>query len=504
MKKILPYLHPFFFALYPIIELRNFNIAYVDSASLVRPILVSLLSTALMWGILRLLTREWTRSGIVTTLIVIVFFSYGHIFLQIQSTFGEMIRHRYLLLVFAALFALAVWFIFRRMKNADRLVHFLTVAGAFLTLFSLAVSIQHDFAVYQSAREVRTAMESARQEANQSNVGARPDVYVILLDAHTSAYALDKYFNYDESAFTNRLEELGFYVAQCAQSNYPATKLSVTSTFYADYHREDTLFPLYSSLVVETLRAQGYRVVTFENRSQGHFSFGEDLRLSRNQMLAGKIDLTGGLSEFEFQLLETSLARLPFDMPALIPGFDLAQQKETEFYEHYQQTFFILNELKRLPTEVEGPKLVFAHFLVPHPPFIFTADGKFDWNENEVDGYLSNVEFIDSQITGVVQEIVAKSKIPPVIIIMGDHGPSGVPSKDTPHLRMEIFNAYYVNDAARADLYPSITPVNSFRVVFNNYFGTDYPLLEDVSYHAGRFEDFIPENAVSNECMGSR
>ncbi|MCC6499411.1 MAG: sulfatase-like hydrolase/transferase [Anaerolineales bacterium] len=502
MKKILPYLHPFLFAIYPIIELRNFNIAYVDLAALARPLLVSLAATALIWGLLRLLTREWMKSGIVTTLIVIVFFAYGHVFLQIQSTFGAMIRHRYLLLIVAALFTLAVWFIFWRMKNAERLVNFLTVVGAFLALFAIAVSAQHDLAVFQSARTARAALESLRPQANQSNVGARPDVYVILLDAHTSAYALEKYFDYDESTFTDRLRELGFYVAECAQSNYPVTKLSVTSTFYADYHHDETLYPLYSSFAVETLRAQGYRVVTFENRSQGHFSFGEDLRLSRNQMLAGKVDLTGGLSEFEFELLETSLARLAFDIPTLIPGFDLAQQKETEFYEHYQQTFFILNELKRLPEEVESPKLVFAHLLVPHPPFIFTPQGKFFWNENEAAGYLSNVEFIDAQITGVVEQIIARSKTPPVIILMGDHGPSGVPRLDNPELRMSILNAYYVNDAAKADLYPSITPVNSFRVVFNNYFGTDYPLLEDVAYHTGKLGS--TENPVPNECLGSR
>lgn len=499
MKKILPCLHPFLFAIYPIVELRNFNIAYVDSAALVRPILVSLVSTALVWAVLRSLTKEWQKSGIVTTLIVIVFFSYGHVFLQIQSTFGEMIRHRYLLLIFGVLFLLAVWFVFWRMKKAETLVNFLTAAGAFLAVFSAARSVQHDLAVYQSAREIRAAMESYREEAGSSTVGERPDIYVILLDAHTSAYALDKYFGYDNSAFTNRLEELGFYVAECAQSNYPATKLSVTSTFYANYHQEPTLYPLYSSLVVETLRSQGYRVVTFENRSQGHFAFGEDLRLSRNQLLAGRVDLTGGLSEFEFKLLETSLARLAFDIPTLIPGFDLAQQKETEYYEHYQQTFFILDELKRLPA-MDGPKLVFAHFLVPHPPFIFTPEGEFLWNDNEVEGYLSNVEFIDSQIADAAEAIIAQSGAPPVILIMGDHGPSGVPSLDNPELRMSILNAYYVNDAAKAELYPGITPVNSFRVVFNNYFGTNYPLLEDTAYHAGRFADFTPENAVANEC----
>ncbi|MFN8461121.1 MAG: hypothetical protein U0X93_05055 [Anaerolineales bacterium] len=52
-------------------------------------------------------------------------------------------------------------------------------------------------------------------------------------------------------------------------------------------------------------------------------------------------------------------------------------------------------------------------------------------------------------------------------------------------------------------MYPTITPVNSFRVVFNNYFGTDYPLLDDIAYHAGRIADYTSENMVKNECVVS-
>jgi len=50
---------------------------------------------------------------------------------------------------------------------------------------------------------------------------------------------------------------------------------------------------------------------------------------------------------------------------------------------------------------------------------------------------------------------------------------------------MPILNAYALPgvDPAQA-LYPSISPVNSFRVVLNRYFGTDLPLLEDRSYFA--------------------
>jgi len=502
MRKLLPYLHPFCFALYPIFELRNYNITYVDLASLARPVLLSVLLTALLWVILRFITRNWQTSGIITTLAVISFFSYGHVFLQIESGFGTLIRHRHLVMIFGVILLLAAIYILWKVNKPEGLVNFLTVTGGILALFSIARSLQYDYSVYRSAQEWRELQNSYLKEVSDPGNTTKPDIYVILLDAHTSDYILRKDFDYNNSEFTRQLTDLGLYVAECAQSNYPVTKLSVTSLFYANYHLEPTLYPLYSSLVIETVRSQGYRVITFENRSNGHFSFAEDIRLSRNQLLAGKVDLTGGPSEFEFELLETSLARIAFDIPGLIPGFDLAEQKQTEFYEHYQQTFFILDELKRLP-EVEGPKLVFAHFLVPHSPFIFSPDGEFQWADDPQWGYLSNVEFIDSQIVPVVAEIIEKSEVPPIIVIMGDHGATGVPDNETPQMRMSILNAYYVNDQAKQDLYATITPVNSFRVIFNNYFGTDYPLLEDVSYHASKFEDFTPEFVIANECQAS-
>ena len=503
MKKSLSYLYPFLFALYPILELRNHNITYVDAASLLRPVILSVLLTALIWMLLRLLTGDWQRSCILTTLVLIAFFSYGHVFLQIESTFGILIRHRYLTLIYAGVLLLAGIFILWKVKKPDTLISFLTVTGGVLVVFSLARSIQYDLSVYQSARRSGELQNSVMEDISAGNTTQKPDIYLILLDAHTSSRTLKEQFNYDNSAFTQRLEDLGFYVAECSQSNYPITKLSVTSLFYAKYHEEPTLYPIYSSLVIETLRSRGYQVITFENRSNGHFSFAEDMRLSRNQMLLGRVDMTGGLSEFEIMLWKTSFARIAYDMPQLVPGFNVDSLQEVEYYEHIQQTFFMLDELKRMP-EMEGPTFVFAHFLVPHPPFIFTPDGEFYWAQDRAAGYVSNVQFIDAQIEAVVAEIIQQSKTPPVIIIMGDHGATGAPKLETPQRRMSILNAYYVNDQAKQDLYATITPINSFRVVFNNYFGTDYPLLEDLSYHTANMNLFTPETLIPNECQASR
>ncbi len=50
--------------------------------------------------------------------------------------------------------------------------------------------------------------------------------------------------------------------------------------------------------------------------------------------------------------------------------------------------------------------------------------------------------------------------------------------------RYSILNAYYFPGKADAGLYPGITPVNSFRVVFNTYFNQQLPLEPDRSYYS--------------------
>jgi len=52
-----------------------------------------------------------------------------------------------------------------------------------------------------------------------------------------------------------------------------------------------------------------------------------------------------------------------------------------------------------------------------------------------------------------------------------------------------ILNAYYFPDQDYSDLYDSISPVNSFRVVLNRYLGAAYPILEDLTF-GGTHEPF--------------
>jgi len=250
---------------------------------------------------------------------------------------------------------------------------------------------------------------------------------------------------------------------------------------------------------LETLRANGYTVITLENYASGHFDLAEDLRLSRHQLEFGKMNLSGGLNEFEKTMLDTSIARLFLDTE-IIPGFNENELVRLEAYEHYLQTKYSLAELPNVPT-LKSPKFVFVHILAPHIPHVFTPDGDFRYPEDaSKNGYRDNAEFIDQAILPALHEIIAGSEKPPIIILMGDHGPPAT-KFTTPEARMKILNAYFVNSNAKSKLYDSITPVNSFRIILDEYFGSDYPPLEDISYYAYQFRQLKDSPTVMpNTC----
>jgi hypothetical protein len=97
-----------------------------------------------------------------------------------------------------------------------------------------------------------------------------------------------------------------------------------------------------------------------------------------------------------------------------------------------------------------------------------------------------------------VNKILAESETTPIIIIQGDHGPVSYFGDDEiikSNMKEQhaILNAYYFPQQNYDHLYPSITPVNSFRVVFNTFFDGQYELLPDKNYfipHARPY-DFV-------------
>jgi hypothetical protein len=151
----------------------------------------------------------------------------------------------------------------------------------------------------------------------------------------------------------------------------------------------------------------------------------------------------------------------------------------------------MIDQLPQVAGASPQPKFIFAHFLIPHEPFVFEADGEVTTDPgyysgvkgsavNDIyraRGYTNQVEFISKSILAITAEILANSPEPPIIVLQGDHG-------FLPEERFMILNAYYLPGQAYQDFYPAITPVNSFRLIFNRYFGSAYELLPDLSLNS--------------------
>ncbi|MEP7134262.1 MAG: sulfatase-like hydrolase/transferase [Chloroflexota bacterium] len=482
LKKTFAYLYPFLIAIYPVLALKNFNSTYVDLASILRSLVIVLLITALVWLITFGIFRKRDLSGVITSLVMIIILAYGHVYIQIENGLGHPLRHTVLAGLFAIGLALSCWLLLKRPTAVSGTSQFLANTAVILVVMSLGQSAVNEVNRIRAAN----VLSKPDQVQTQNEASASlPDIYLIVLDGHGRSDVLQSEFGFDNSQFINRLTDMGFYVAQCSQSNYASTNYSLTSMFQMDYiqlvNGRDKLPDLKNTPFLETLRAAGYSVVTFENYASGHFDLGEDLRLSRHQFALGQIDLSGGLNEFEKIMLNTSITRLFLDTE-IIPGFNENKLVQLEYYEHYLQTKYILKKLPEIP-KLKSPKFVFVHILVPHIPHVFTPDGNFRYPDDPTkNGYRDNAMFIDDQILPVLHEVIAQSEKPPVIILMGDHGPPA--NLVSPELRMHNLDAYLVNADAKSKLYASITPVNSFRIILDEYLGSDYPLLNDVSYYA--------------------
>jgi hypothetical protein len=155
---------------------------------------------------------------------------------------------------------------------------------------------------------------------------------------------------------------------------------------------------------------------------------------------------------------------------------------------HVVATTFILDHMTDVPA-IAGPKFAYIHLFIPHYPYVFGADGQIMTdpgfysgdrgsainNTYEEMGYVNQVQYIDQRLIPILQTIIKKSKNPPILILMGDHGLVDAN-------RQTALLAYYLPGNGSAKLYPTISPVNSFRLIFNEYFGADYPLLPDQTY----------------------
>lgn len=81
----------------------------------------------------------------------------------------------------------------------------------------------------------RVALDKAPIQEDLTLPENPPDVYFFLFDSYGRSDLLYTAYGFDNSKFESQLQERGFYVASCSQSNYVRTEISLGSSLNMEY-----------------------------------------------------------------------------------------------------------------------------------------------------------------------------------------------------------------------------------------------------------------------------
>ena len=470
------------------------NINQLNPDTLFRPLVFSVIFSIVVWVGLSLLLRNLWKSALLALIVEVMFFSFGHEQRLINNipSIGPVLGSDLFLSVLdlGLLIILAVWIIRSKSKLYSVSV-IMTLTNLFLVAMPL-FQIGYHYGIDQKTMIITGSTASIPQAQ-----GDRPDIYFIILDAYSRQDLMKADFGFDNQPFVDQLSNLGFQVLQCSRSNYNATALSLSSMLNMNYETtigveanavsngENTMIPfIKNNQVRSNLEKMGYQIYTFENEFPGLEWPGTN-----------KYSVPQTESPVSRQLLPTESlfikdTALNILVDSQIGLFKQAQTSiDSPYSDHIKMVENILNKLPGTAS-LAGPKFVYAHLILPHKPFIFDAQGNIRTDTNFFklsngdpinedyyqQGYIGQVEYANSQMVRILTDILNYSQKPPVIILMGDHGYQAI---DT---HFENLMAVYLPGNHIPPFYSTISNVNVFREIFNDYFSGSYEMLPDESF----------------------
>jgi len=460
------------------------------ASAAVVPAVAMLLAWLLGYAISYLLSRDRYKAALITSLWLFLVTAFGPVSTSINAwvLFGiPLAKPTVLLTVWGLALLAGTLAILRTRADLRPLNRLAIVVGAGLFVVPLWTIARFEVTSNRTATTVNCTYSDDMDFASAIPDSA-PDIYFICLDRYASNSSLRDYFDYDNSAFTDHLSSRGFYVAQESYSNYVMTLQSLSATLSMRYidcltslmgndsvNRLPLFFMLEDYRVWRFLKAKGYLFIHAGTRFHvtAH-NPNADINYNVEQ-----------LPEFTRMYLETTMAA------PVLSKLRVLDDNRAEKYKRVNHNFARLMAVPDTP----GPKFVFGHFLIPHEPYVFDSNGGFVDSDAEAarsarDNYVGQLEYTNKRVLELVDAILQKSRKPPVIIVQSDEGPYPAGTKaaefkwesatrDECREKTRILNAMYLPGIDPAVFHPSMTPVNTFRLVFNQYFGTNYEILPD-------------------------
>lgn len=331
------------------------------------------------------------------------------------------------------------------------------------------------------------------------------DIYLIVLDGHANGRALSEVFGFDNSRFEDSLRVLGFLVPRDMRSNYVQTYLSVTSLLNFSQVTQltedlgpsstDHSLPTYlvrHNRAARFLREHGYRYVLFPSAWWAATATSPlaDVEFDPHE----GFELGYEIHRTELRLAVARSSLLRYVLPDELPQVPMVAQ--------FLRSFEGLREVPLDP----APTFTFAHLLLPHIPYILdercrplthpVADDQEADTPAQRAAYVAQVRCADRLVLELVTTLLRRSRTPPVILVVGDHGPRfadvgfyGHPARVSTAFVRERFGAlgaFYLPAGGGSAFREPVTLVNVLGDVLRYYLGAAVPRSDDAMYVSGQ------------------
>jgi hypothetical protein len=478
-------------AAYPVLFLYGQNVGELVLGELVAPLAVVVGTTAVVLIIAGVVAGDVRRAAIPVATLAVALLVQGHVstLLAPLGVPGLVRLGVWVALILGAV-VLAVVISARRLPPLTRGLNLLATVLVVLALVSIVPTEIERFGKSTSA----ATLPGSAAIGSAGSSGGNREIWYLIFDRYGSRESLERLNGWDDGPFLDSLRERGFVVAEDSHANYLKTPLSLAATLNLDYLDDlvaaqgvdsNDYNPVYERIsnhaVGRFLKQQGYEYV----------HVGSWFGRTRTSAIADRNLYETGDSDFVTTLEEASA------LPAIRWRLGLSQ-RETLHDRIYQTTRAQLDLLDELADD-PARRFVFGHVLLPHPPYVFTADGSYaDAGSNPINPEAHNgqITYLHTRMLELIDRLQARPEAErPIIILQGDEGPFPVAYAADPdnydwstasdediQIKFGILNAWFVPDDPPLDLPATISSVNTFRILFDREFGADLPILPDRSF----------------------
>ena len=505
-------IYPWLLGISPILHLYKENLGLVLDSEVIPCVLLMLLGTSIVFYIFNRLARSTQLAAASTSLCSLVFSLSGHIYVLV---FMPKSLGIWTMMILAGL--VYVIFAFRNMRSQDFFykaapsVNLIALALVALQLASLVVARVETSKFVQIYADNIPNTSPGKNAPKARDSAAKPDIYYIIPDGYPSDAWLKSTENYDNADFTRALQDRGFVIVGQAQSNYVTTVTSITSVLNMQYyHSNPSPYSDHDHLrlegannkVARLLADMGYTYIQLLSGSyfpspmadiirdftpQGTIDIEVDIKTLSEGLLTGALSNSTDLATIERSYkrsfytayLDTTLLRLA--RSRIEPLLQMAHG--LPYHSSAPERF--LETIDEVVTISEMPEATFtiAHLLKPHAPVVFNEVGEpIPWNGRPTpEEFFSELRFVNSRFLYLIDSILARSKNPPVIIFQSDHGSirGRAPEAGERLTLFDIYSAYLLPSQFSTEFPNPFTTVNTFRLVLNSVFGSDYELQTD-------------------------